>query len=129
MDKKVFGYLLITGRSIGNYDVIAKNYWSNTVAMNRENNKKKTWYSCCVVCLNISWWLRKELAVKTGIPMEKIINISSLQDNSGFLSLNELIWVDAMMYDDFWGRMKVFDTAENISPWEIVANVDVCYEY
>lgn len=121
--------MLITERSISNYDVIAKDYWVSTVAMNRENNEKKTWYSCCVVCLNISWWQRKELSVKTGIPMEKIINISSLKDRDGFLGFNELIWGDSVLAVNFWGKIKIFDSAKNIPRSEIVSNVDVVYGY
>lgn len=127
MNKKIFGYLLITQRSVNNYDVIAKDYWTSTVAMNKENNRKNTWYSCSVVCLNLSWWQRKNLSVKTGIPMEKLINISSLQDKEGFLTLDEIIWVDATMYDDFLGRIKIFDSAQNVTRSEIVSNVEVVY--
>lgn len=128
MNENIFGYLLITCRSIDNYDIIAQNYWTNTVAMNNENNRKNTGYSCCVVCLNLSWWQRKNLSAKTGIPMEKLINISSLQDKEGFLSLDELIWADSTIDSNFWGKIKIFDSSKNIARSEIISNVDVVYE-
>ncbi len=125
---EIFGYLLVTARSLKNYDVIAKEYWISVTEMNRENRLSKTNYACQDVCLELSWRQRKKLSCYTGIPMKNIINVGSIDDKIHYLGFNTIINIEAKE-DDFFGRTKVFDTEENIPRSEISSGIEVVYEY
>lgn len=129
MDKNVFGYLLITKNSMNKLDAIVKDYWNSITAMERENAANKKNYSCCIVCVTCSWWFRRKLAKKIGIPMKKIYNAKFLQSPKGrYDGFDIIIATDSMVDDTFYGRTKVYDNENNIPRAEMNRCIDVVYD-
>lgn len=129
MDKDVFGYLLVTQNSINKVDAIKKDYWNSTHVMNAENAADNKNYSCCVVCVNCSWWFRRKLAKKIGIPIKEIRNVKYLQSpKNNYDGFNNVVAVDSMVDDTFFRRTKVYDCAHNTPRTEINPCIEVVYD-
>lgn len=122
MEKNVFGYLVITPNSLNKSETIAADYWFSTATMKKENTNNKTNYSCYIVCINCSWWFRKKLAKRTGIPIKKLYNVKYL---SGF---DIIVTADSMVDDTFYGKTKVYDCETNIPRSDINSCIEVIYE-
>lgn len=128
MEKNVFGYLLIPRKSLSEYAVIARDYWHSTVEMGKENSKNKAKYCCAVVCLNCSWWQRKRLSMRTGIPMKAVANVYEVNNRSKkYLDFETIVAVDSMVDDAFFGRTKVYASEEEIPRGTMNPCIEVVY--
>lgn len=126
----VFGYLLVPQQSLSEYAIIARDYWQSTVEMNEENCRSNTKYYCYVVCVNCSWWQRKKLSFRTGIPMNRIINVFSVKPCGGWLlDFSTFVAVDSMVDDTFFGRTKVYASEKDISREDINPCTEVVYAW
>jgi len=120
MDKDVFGYLLVTQNSINKVDTIKKDYRDSTRVMNAENAVSNKNYSCCIVCMNCSWWFRRRLAKKIGISMKKIHKVKYLRSpQNNYEGFDVIMAADSMVDDTFFGRTKVYDCEHNIPSTEL----------
>ncbi len=129
MGEKVFGYLLITPNSLNNIDAVKRDYWNSVRAMKDENALRKTNYSCYVGCINCSWWFRRKIAKKIGIPMKKVNNVKYLQSpKNKYGGFDIVVAADSMVDDTFFGKMKVYDSECNIPRAEINSCIEVVYE-
>ena len=128
MDKNVFGYLLIPQQSLSEYAVIARDYWQSTVEMNAENRRSNTKYCCYAVCVNCSWWQRKRLSLRTGIPMWQIASVVSVNlCDKKYLDFSTLVAVDSAVDDTFFGRTKVYASEKEIAREKINPCIEVVY--
>ena len=109
MEKNVYGYLIVTPNS-KNTDLIAKDYWNSIYEMKKENTVKKTNYVCLVIFLHGNWWKRKQLSLKTGIPMKRIYSIKIDTEISNVMA------GDSFIDDTYWGYTRVYDAQDNIAP-------------
>ncbi len=129
MDKDVFGYLLVTQNSINKVDTIKRDYWNSTRVMNNKNATSNKNYSCCIVCVNCSWWFRKRLAKKIGIPMKKVYKVKYLQSpKNNYDGFDIVVAADSMVDDTFFGKTKVYDCEHNIPRTEINPCIEVVYD-
>ena len=123
--KGAYGYLLVTKNSFKKIEVIARDYWISTTIMRDVNRQYHTHYSCFVVCYRCSLWKRLKLSWKTGIPWRKISHVKHLKhaEKWNFISL---VATDSMVDDTFLGKIKVFDTIDNVPRSRISGQLDVC---
>ena len=127
MKTNFFGYLLVTPNSVNQVDAISKDYWNSIAAMELENKIKKKNYTCLIVCIDCSWWFRRKLAKKIGIPMSKIYNAKYLKSPANrYRGFDIVVTTDSMADDTFYGKTKVYDTPENI-PKEDIFCSEVVY--
>lgn len=129
MDKEVFGYLLVTPNSVNKIDAIKRDYWNSVRAMKDENALNKKNYSCCVVCVNCSWWFCRKIAKKIGIPGRLVGNVKYLKSpQHEYDDFDTVIATDSMVDDTFFGKVKVYDSECNVPRAEINPCIEVVYE-
>lgn len=123
MDYNIFDYLLVTKQSMDNCDIITRDYKTMTEKFKEINKLNKTNYSCHIVGLNLSWKQRIRLSCQTGIPLIKIKNINRI------CKFSLIILTDCMKDNSFFGRIKIYDSPDNIPRIHIIEQVDVTYTH
>ncbi len=129
MDKDVYGYLLLTENSLGKAEAVRRDYLHSMAVMAEENKAKCKNYVCCIVCVGCSWWYRRKIAKKIGVPMKRIAGVKYLEAPSDcYNGFNIIVAADSMVDMTFFGRTKVYDSQSNVPREKINPCIEVVYD-
>lgn len=126
--ENIFDYLVVPKDILSGHEALADDFWNSTVEMNYENRHQGKDYRCSVVCVGCTYQERKYLSERTGIPLSRITNVDKIEGSAdGGVGFASLINAAATYNGDFFGRIKIYASQEEVLPELFSPLIEVIY--